>query len=176
MATAKSVEKSKTKKNVQARTPKQPRATKSKKMIDAQPAATKPDLVPISPEFEEKLTKSYYSMEKQLKVIFFTGPLASLYLLYLVVKSKGELVMTLNFLGVVVLSLGLGYSSRLFTKQSEKSVVVYGCTMGLITLFLGFIIWQTGSNRLLLGLFLQVFFALSTLFEMSRLKKYNFLY
>jgi hypothetical protein len=176
MVTAKSVEKSKTRKTSPAKAAKKPRTSKAKKTIDAQPAFTEPKLVPISPEFEEKLTKSYYSLEKYLRGFLFAGPLISLYLLYMVFKSNGELVIILNFLGAVVISFGLGYTSRLFTKQSKKSIATYGYTMIIVTLFSVFIVWADNSNRLLLGAIVVFFFTLFTFIEMLRLKKYNFLY
>lgn len=116
MATAKSVEKSKTNKNFQTKSTKKPRMNKVQKIIDAQPIPIEPKLVPISPDLEEKLTKSYYSTEIYLKGFLFSGPLLSLYLLYMIVKSKGELLMMLNFLGAVVFSVGLLFSFIYTTK------------------------------------------------------------
>jgi len=176
MATAKPVEKSKSKKNVPTRTPKKPRATKSQKILDAQPSVTKPGLVPISPEFEEKLTKSYYSMEKYLGGFLFGGPFISLYLLYMVFKSKGSLIIVFNFLAVVVMSIGLGYTSRLFTKQSKKSIAAYGYTMLIVTLLSGLVVWVNGDVRFMQIAIIVFFFVLFTFIEMLRLKKYNFLY
>jgi hypothetical protein len=67
MATAKSRGKSKATKKLQAKTTTKPRVSKAKKTIENKPVSTQPDLVPISPEFEEKLTRHYYEMEKYLR-------------------------------------------------------------------------------------------------------------
>jgi hypothetical protein len=176
MATAKSREKSKATKKLQAKTTIKPRVSKAKKTIENKPVSTQPTLVPISPEFEEKLTKHYYEMEKYFRGATYGTPIFTLYLLYLVIKSRGEILMILNFLGFVVITIGLTYCSHLFTKQSKKSIAVYAAIMIFSALFILFISWVTNSDRLIAGSIIGYLVVILIGIEMLRLKKYNFLY
>jgi hypothetical protein len=176
MATAKSREKSIATKKLQAKTTTKPRVSKAKKTIENKPVSTQPALVPISPEFEEKLTKHYYEMKKYLRGITYGAPIFTLYLLYLIIKSKGEVLMILNFLGFVVITVGWAYCSHLFTKQSKKSIMVYAAMMALLALHIILISWVTGSDRLIAGSIIGYFIMILFWMQMFRLKKYNFLY
>jgi hypothetical protein len=176
MATVKSTEKSKTSKKSQIKTTKKSRVSKAKKIMDAQPVPAVPVLIPITPEFEEKMTRRYYEMEKYLRGITYGAPVFTLYLLYLIIKSKGEVLMILNFLGFVVITIGWAYCSHLFTKQSKKSIMVYAATITLLALHIILISWITNSDKLIAGSIIGYIIMILLWIEMLRLKKYNFLY
>jgi hypothetical protein len=84
--------------------------------------------------------------------------------------------MILNFLGFVVITIGLTYCSHLFTKQSKKSIAVYAATTVFLGLFLILISWIDGSGRFIAGSIIGYVVVILLWVEMLRLKKYNFLY
>lgn len=150
--------------------------TKSKEVFIAKPITVKPVVLPLTPKQEEKLNKSFDSIDGYLKSIAYSASFASLYLLYLVFKSKGNVLMVLNFLIIVIVSFGLIYSSRLFSRQSQKSIMVYSATMIFVVLSSLFSRWVSGSSLFVPAYIIGYFISALILVEMLRFKKYSLLF
>lgn len=132
-------------------------------------------LTPITPEFEAKLNKSFDNLERYFKAGAYSGPIASMYLLYQTIKSSGDIFLLISFVGITLISIGMAITFRLFSHQSKQAIPVFGVTLVLsilVTILLKMLKGGSPFGLEIIGFVIVISFFI----EMFRLKKYNLLY
>lgn len=133
-------------------------------------------LVPITPELERTLNKSFDSLERYLKGMYYSTPIFIIFPLYWVFKSGGNILNILIFLFFIPYSIGIIYSYRFLLKQNKKSINAFSISLGSFILLDIISIWILSLRAFTLADFIGFIFLSAFLIEMLRLKKYNYLY
>lgn len=158
--------------------PTKPKSTRNNKIKRfGKPAKTQEEhgVIPITPEFEVKLNKSFDSLERYFKAGAYSAPVIILISLYHVIKSNGDIFAVTSLIGVIIISIGMIFTYRLFSRQNQKSIGAFIATMISGILVSVLLKWMKGAE--LLGWeFFGFFFVIFFLMEMIRLRKYNLLY
>jgi len=174
MATIKSKEK--TKKPSSTKTNKKPSTANKKKTVDPKFVDSNSELTPITPQLEEKLTKSFRTIEGYLKGMAYSTPILIIFSLYWVFQSDGSLTTIVNFLSSIPLSIGIIFSYRLFSKQSKKSLLAYSITFGVTILSTILSYGILSLRQFNLTDVLIYIFGTAILIDIFRLKKYDYLF
>jgi hypothetical protein len=122
-------------------------------------------------EREQKLMKSFRSLDNYLVMGVFVGLLVDLYVLYLTIKSHGNPMMLAAFVFSLACSLLLIYSSRLFSRKDKRAMTYYAAVFFSTILFLMFTRFMSGASLFMLKDIVSYLIPVLLLIEMYKLKE-----
>lgn len=122
-------------------------------------------------EREEKLMKSFRSLDNYLAFGAYTSLLVDVYVLYLTIKSHGNPLMLAAFVFSLASSVLLIYSSRLFSRKDKRAVIYYTATFLATILFLILLRFMSGTSLFMLKDIVSYLIPMILLVEMYKLQE-----
>jgi hypothetical protein len=126
-------------------------------------------------EREQKMVKSFTSVDNLFALGAYSSLLFDVYVLYLAISSRGNLLIVASFFVSILISAGLFYTSRVLSQKDKRAVTYYSIIL-LITMIFTFALRSiSGSPVFLTKDIVSYLLPLALLFEMYRLKTGGFL-